>query len=106
MKKLVCCLFVFALVFLCAPRSWRQAQITTGTIQGDVLDERGGAVSGASIEARNVETNLVRSETADADGHFAFLSLVPGRYELKISQQGFATVLQQNVSVTVGSAIT
>jgi len=106
MKKLVGCLFVLVSVFLCAPRSWGQAQITTGTIQGDIRDEKGGAVGGASIEARNLETNLVRTETADSDGHFAFLSVPPGRYELKISQQGFATILQQNVNVTVGSVFT
>src|SRR5947209_2891280 len=106
MKKLVCWLFVLVSVLLSAPRGWGQAQITTGTIQGDVLDEKGGAVGGASIEARNLETNLVRTETADSDGHFAFLSVPPGRYELKISQQGFATILQQNVNVTVGSVFT
>jgi len=105
MKKLVCWLFVLVSVLMSAPRGWGQAQITTGTIQGDVLDEKGGAVSGASIEARNLETNLVRTETADSDGHFAFLSVPPGRYELKISQQGFATILQQNLNVTVGSVL-
>src|SRR2546423_9110786 len=106
MKKLVSCTFVLVSLLLSAPRGFGQAQITTGTIQGDVLDEKGGAVGGASIEARNLETNLVRTEGADSDGHFAFLSVPPGRYELKVSQQGFATILQQNVNVTVGSVFT
>jgi hypothetical protein len=106
MKKRVACLFVLVSALLCAPRGWGQAQITTGTVQGDVFDERGGAVSGASVEARNLDNNFLRTETADSNGHFAFLSLAPGRYELKISQQGFATVVQQNVNLTVGSVIT
>src|SRR5262249_41740123 len=106
MKKFVCCLFLFVSVSLCAPRSWGQAQITTGSIQGDVRDESGGAVAGASIEARNLETNAIRTETADSDGHFSFLSLTPGRYELKFAQQGFATILQQNVNVPIGSSLT
>src|SRR6202035_4115150 len=41
-----------------------------------------------------------------SDGHFAFLSLAPGRYQLTISQSGFASILQQNVNLTVGQVIT
>src|SRR6202035_4190299 len=41
-----------------------------------------------------------------SDGHFAFLSLAPGRYHLTISQPGFASILQQNVNLTVGQVIT
>jgi Carboxypeptidase regulatory-like domain/TonB-dependent Receptor Plug Domain len=105
MKKLLGCLFLFVST-LCASGAWGQSEVTTGTVQGNIVDERGGAVGGASVEARNVDTNYVRTEISDADGHFAFLSLAPGRYELKISQQGFATILQQNVNVTVGSVLT
>jgi hypothetical protein len=106
MKKLLGMLFVLVSLLSCAPGSWGQAQITTGTVQGNVADEGGGAVSGASVEARNLDTNFVRTESTDTDGHFAFLSLAPGRYELKVSQQGFATLIQQNVNLTVGSVIT
>jgi Carboxypeptidase regulatory-like domain/TonB-dependent Receptor Plug Domain len=108
MKKWVgvCALFVLVPLLACAPSSWGQAQITAGTIQGDVLDEKGGAVVGATVEARNLDTNFTRAETSDSNGHFALLSLAPGRYELKVSQQGFATVLQQNLNLTVGQVIT
>ncbi len=74
-------------------------------MQGDVLDEKGGSVPGAAVEAKNLDTNYVRSETTSADGHFAFLNLAPGRYTLTITKQGFATVLQQNVNLTVGQVI-
>ena len=106
MKKLLCVLFLLVSALGCAPRGWGQAQITTATVQGDVRDEGGGSVAGAQVEARNLDTNLVRTETTDSDGHFAFLSVQPGRYELKITQQGFATVIQQNVNLTVGSVLT
>jgi hypothetical protein len=106
MKKCASALLVLVFVLVCASRGWGQAQITTGTVEGDILDEKGGAVAGATVEARNLDTNFIRSEISDSNGHFAFLSLAPGRYELKIAQQGFATVLQQNVNLTVGSVIT
>jgi hypothetical protein len=100
--------FVFALVcgLAAASCAWGQAQITNGTVQGDVVDERGGSVAGATVEARNLDTNFSRTEKADADGHFSFLSLAPGRYELKISHPGFATILQQKVNLTVGQVLT
>ncbi len=110
MKK--CGLFVLALVLVLvlllagAPSSWGQAQITTATAQGDVLDANGGSVAGATVEAKNLDTNYIRTETTNSDGHFVFLNLAPGHYTLTISKQGFATILQENVNLTVGQVIT
>jgi hypothetical protein len=106
MKKGWCAFFVLVLALACASSGWGQAQITTATVQGDVLDEKGGSVAGASIEAKNLDTNYVRTETSNSDGHFTFLNLAPGRYTLTISKPGFATVLQENVNLTVGQVIT
>src|SRR5579859_1166219 len=105
MKKLLCACFVLALGVYFASTAWGQAQITSGTVQGDVLDEKGGSVAGATVEAKNLDTNFIQTETANADGHFVFLSLAPGRYTLTISKSGFATVLQQNVNLTVGQTL-
>src|SRR6266581_4689554 len=106
MKKLLCGVFALALALGFASSGWAQSQITAGTVQGDVLDEKGGSVAGATIEAKYLGTNFTQTDTANADGHFAFLSLAPGRYTLTISKQGFATVIQQNVNLTVGQTIT
>src|SRR6267142_413348 len=105
MKKVFSCVCLLALCLLFASSSWGQGQITTGTVQGDVTDERGGAVPGATVEAKNLDTNFVRTETTDNDGHFTFLNLAPGRYTLTISKSGFSTIVQQNVNLTVGQAI-
>jgi hypothetical protein len=105
MKKIVCAMFGLALLLLCATNSWGQAQITTGTVQGDITDEKGGSVPGAAVEIKNLDTNLSRSDNTNADGHFAFLNLSPGRYTLTVTKQGFATVEQQNINLTVGQAI-
>jgi hypothetical protein len=106
MKKCSYAFLAFALVLACASLSWGQAQITTATAQGDVLDEKGGSVAGATVEARNLDTNYLRTETSNNDGHFLFLNLAPGRYTLTIAKQGFATILQENVNLTVGQVIT
>src|SRR5689334_12625462 len=105
MKKLLCACFVLALGLCFASTAWGQAQITSGTVQGDVLDEKGGSVAGSTVEAKNLDTNFTQTETTNSDGHFAFLSLAPGRYTITISKSGFATVLQQNVNLTVGQTL-
>src|SRR6201984_1054615 len=105
MKKLGCAFVVFVFLLACASSGFAQSQTTTGTVQGDVVDERGGSVAGATVVARNLDTNFAQTETTNSDGHFAFLSLAPGRYQLTISQPGFATILQQNVKLTVGQVI-
>ncbi len=105
MKKILCALSALALALVCATTSWGQSQITTGTVQGDVTDEKGGSVPDASVEIKNLDTNLTRTDSTNADGHFAFLSLPPGRYTLTVTKKGFATVEQQNINLTVGQAI-
>jgi hypothetical protein len=90
---------------LSAP-AWGQTQITTGVIQGTVSDQSGALVPGATVEARNLDTNVARTLTTAADGRFVFLQLVPGRYRLTVSLQGFATHVQDDITLTVGQSIT
>jgi hypothetical protein len=106
MRKFLSSAIFVALCLLFASSSWGQAQSTTGTVQGDVLDEKGGSVPGASVEAKNLDTNYIRTETTDGDGHFAFLNLAPGRYTLTITKSGFTTIVQQNVNLTIGEVLT
>ncbi len=105
MRKLLYAFFVLALALCFAPSGWCQSQITAGTVQGDVLDEKGGSVAGATVEAKNLDTNFAQTDTTNTDGHFTFLSLAPGRYTLTISKSGFATIIQENVNLTVGQTI-
>jgi len=78
---------------------------TSGAIQGTVLDEKGAAVPGASVEARNTATNFSRTFSTDDEGRFTFLSLPPGTYVVSVTKQGFAKLNQENVEVTVGRLV-
>jgi hypothetical protein len=93
------------LVLAAAPASG-QTQITTGVIQGTVSDQSGGSVPGATVEVRNLETNSLRAQTTGDDGRFVFLQLRPGRYTMTVSLQGFATHVQEDVTLTVGQSVT
>jgi len=85
---------------------WAQTQITTGVIQGMVLDPSGAVVSGARVGVRNLDTNLSRTFETGDDGRFVFLQLPPGPYTLTVAKSGFATLVQENLNLTVGKAIT
>jgi hypothetical protein len=82
-----------------------QTQITSGVIQGTVLDPQGAVVPDAAVEARNASTNYTRSATTDARGRFVLLQLAPGRYSVEVKKTGFPTLRQDDVTVTVGQAI-
>jgi hypothetical protein len=88
-----------------AASGWAQTQITSGVIQGSVVDPSGGVVPGASVEARNVDTNLKRVLSTGDDGRFVFLQLPSGTYTVTTSKDGFATLVQDKVSLSVGQAI-
>ncbi len=102
----VCCSLLALMALLAPPVIARaQTQITTGVIQGTVLDESSAVVAGASVEVKNTDTNLTKTLTTDSDGRFVFLQLPSGRYTLTVSKQGYATVAQENLNLTVGQAI-
>src|SRR6266576_2692304 len=83
-----------------------QTQITTGTIQGTVIDANGAIVPGANVEIKNLDTNLSRSLTTDDGGRFVALALPPGPYSVTVSKQGFGTLVVEKTELTVGEALT
>ncbi|HEV2985262.1 MAG TPA: TonB-dependent receptor [Vicinamibacterales bacterium] len=82
-----------------------QSQITTGVIDAVVVDTSGAVLPGVDVEIRNVDTNLTRTLTTDRGGRFVALQLPPGHYTVTLKLSGFATVVQENVQVTVGETV-
>jgi Carboxypeptidase regulatory-like domain len=65
-------------------------QATTGTISGTVQDVQGHTVAGATVNVRNLDTNLKRWLLTESDGRFRFPGLAIGPYELTVEHTGFA----------------
>jgi outer membrane receptor for ferrienterochelin and colicin len=93
------------LILLIAPAIVAQTQITTGTIEGTVTDTAGAVVPGATVEIKNLDTNLSRTLTTDEGGRFSALALPPGNYSVTVSKQGFATGVLEKTTLTVGQAL-
>jgi hypothetical protein len=77
---------------------------STATLSGVVSDATESVIPNAAITATNVDTQLKRSTTTDAEGAYRFDLLPPGNYDLKAEQSGFSPILQRGVQLTVGAA--
>src|SRR4030095_13258980 len=62
--------------------------VSTGSIEGKVLDTAGAAVSGATARVSSPNIISPQSATTDDNGHYAILNLPPGRYTVTIEAAG------------------
>lgn len=93
-----------SVVMLCVLAVVGNAQ-TSGEITGLVTDSSGAAVSGATVTATNKATSATRKATTTSEGLYAFPSLLPGGYELKVEQQGFKTARLDNITLEVQQTV-
>jgi hypothetical protein len=82
-----------------------QTQITTGVIQGAVIDSSGAVLPGVDVTILNVDTNLTQSRTTGPDGRYVFLQLPPGPYKATFRLSGFGTHVQDGIVLTVGQSV-
>src|SRR6266496_2488391 len=75
---------VLALLFMLAVPPTQFAQSTTGTIQGVVLDTQKAVIAGATVTARNLETNASRNTLSNEEGIFRIPNLPIGNYEVTV----------------------
>ena len=83
--------------------TFAQQAVTSATLGGRVEDTAGAAISGASIEITNIEKNQTRLSKSDEQGHYSFLYLPVGSYQLKVEHPGFAPATRSLV-LSVGQA--
>lgn len=81
------------------------AQLNTGRISGQVTDQQGGAIAGATVTVIDVARGENRTLTTDSSGNYAAPNLTPGLYTVRAEFMGFQTVDRQNVQVDVGGDV-
>src|SRR5262245_40303849 len=64
------------------------AQMGVGRISGSVRDPSGGAIPGASVVARNLNTGVETKTLTTETGDYSFASLPVGTYSLEAGHQG------------------
>lgn len=91
-------------ILACASIAYGQAG--GASLNGQVTDTSGAAVTGAQISARNVDTNLAQIAISDDQGQYKISPLPPGSYSITIKKQGFETYVQAGIVLTVNQAAT
>src|SRR5262249_15787378 len=109
----------------CKTRAWPAVQVTallllltlgavavvaqvagSGTIVGTVTDPGGAVVTNATITVTDKNTNDTTKVTTNSAGQFLIPNVKPGRYEIKISKQGFQTAVMKDQAVEIGKQLT
>ena len=94
-----------ALLLLLSHRLSAQSQATTGIIEGIVLDPEGAIRPGATVDVRNTATNFDQTLTTDASGRFRALQLPLGPYRVSVTLAGFATLVREGITLSVGQTV-
>jgi len=79
------------------------AQLTTGNIQGTIVDPSHAVIQGAQVTVTNEATRVSRKVTSDSSGIFRAIELAPGDYTVAVEAQGFRVFRVQKVPVRVGT---
>ncbi len=79
------------------------AQAVGAALSGLITDEHGGSVPGATVSIKNLGTGVVREVSSNGDGFYSAPNLLPGTYEVRVTAQGFQTLVQKEISLTVGA---
>lgn len=94
------------LVFFCAATAVLAiAQDNSGSLQGKIKDEKGGAIVGAEVTATSKALVRPQTTTSDSQGSYVFSSLPPGLYAVTVSQKGFSTTKKEDINVVVGTQL-
>ncbi len=96
--------FLLIIMLHGAGAAFGQQTVNYASAGGIVTDPAGGSVAGATISARQIDTNQTSTATTDADGRFRFPYLRPGAYEFTVRDAGFADA-RRSITLTVGAAV-
>jgi Carboxypeptidase regulatory-like domain/TonB dependent receptor len=85
---------LFLIVLLCGQLA---GQEVTATINGLVTDPSGAAIVGAKLTAKDLDRGTASQTTTNGDGLYGFQRLPIGRYEMRVEQSGFQSMMQSDI---------
>jgi hypothetical protein len=97
-------LFLICALTVSVPLS---AQTLYGTLLGNVTDDTGLAVPGATVKITHIETTQTREAATNATGGYNFPNIPTGTYQVDVTLTGFQSassrdvIVRQNTSVRI-----
>jgi hypothetical protein len=79
------------------------AQVSGATLSGLVTDSSGAGIPSANVSIKNTGTGETREITTNGDGFYSVPNLLPSTYDVTVSAQGFTTLVQRAITLTVGA---
>jgi Carboxypeptidase regulatory-like domain len=96
------CLWLVASVWIACPVA---AQIGAGALAGDVVDQAGAAVPGATVTVTAVGTGLSRTVVTSQNGGYVFPGLAPGSYRVRVELSGFRPLTREGIRLATGETV-
>jgi hypothetical protein len=82
------------------------AQQGTTEVRGVVMDSQGAVLPGVTVTVKNQDTGMYRETVSNADGTYFVTGIVPGRYEISASLEGFKRHSQRDLVLSIGRTST
>jgi hypothetical protein len=100
-RGLVWQVFLAAFIFVLFCSKVGFGQQSSATLRGQVADELGGLIVGATVTVADA-SGVEKVATTDDEGRYSFSSLAPGRYTVRVVAPGFALYENAEVEVAAG----
>src|SRR5216684_4508683 len=94
-------LLLSLLLSLCALSAYAQFK---ASIQGTIMDSKGGAVAGAKVTVTNQGTGVTRDTVASDEGFYRVTELPPGNYTVTVEAPGFKKSVSNSTAVQAEQA--
>jgi Carboxypeptidase regulatory-like domain len=79
------------------------AQVLYGSLIGNVTDQNGAVVPGATVTIINKGTGQTREAATNESGEYSITNILAGDYDVKVTKQGFTTFTQTNLKITTNN---
>jgi hypothetical protein len=81
------------------------AQSGGSTIAGAITDSTGGQLPGVAVKVTNEDTGISLETVSNGEGIYRFPALVPGKYRIEATLDGFNSAIRQAVTLQVSQTL-
>ena len=86
-----------------SPKAFGQG---TAAVNGTIRDSSGGIIPAARVGLINAGTSVRQNTLSTDTGRYVFLNVLPGRYTLEVTKEGFAPTTQRESTLEVDQTAT
>src|SRR6185437_3201124 len=81
-------------------------QVNVAQASGQVTDNTGAVVPGATVRMIETQRGVVHTATTDSQGRYVLPGLPVGEYRLEVQKESFKTYIQQGIVLQVNDHVT